>query len=36
MIDKSQNVEMGIGIMLDDVLSGLITCLLAWVIISWL
>ena len=36
LIDKSQNVEMGIGIMLDDVLSGLITCLLAWVIISWL
>ena len=36
LIDKSQNVEMGIGIMLDDVLSGLITCLLAWAIISWL
>ena len=36
LINKSQNVGQGIGIMLDDILSGLITCALVWGIVLWL
>ena len=36
VINKSQEIGFGIGIMLDDILSGIFTILLLWIIILWL
>ena len=35
VIDKSQKVNYGIGIMLDDLLAGLFTIVILWTIILW-
>ena len=35
IIDKSQKVNYGIGIMLDDLLAGLFTIVILWTIILW-
>jgi len=35
VIDKSQKVNYGIGIMLDDLLAGLFTITILWTIILW-
>ncbi len=35
VIDKSQKVNFGIGIMLDDLLAGLFTIIIIWTIILW-
>ena len=34
-IDKSQNLNYGIGIMMDDILSGMIALLICWSIYLW-
>ena len=35
IIDKSQKVNFGIGIMLDDLLAGLLTVTILWTFICW-
>mgnify|MGYP001054874121 FL=1 len=35
VIDKSQKFNFGIGIMLDDLLAGLFTSIIIWILILW-
>jgi len=35
IIDKSQNLNFGIGIMLDDILAGIISLIICWSIYLW-
>ena len=35
IINKSQNLDFGIGIMVDDILSGIFSLIICWVLLLW-
>ena len=35
IINKSQNLDFGIGIMVDDILSGIFSLIICWILLLW-